>query len=245
MKKSIIIGLVTIGLATSTTISSFSSIVLADETTIPTTSIQTTKTSAQAQKIAETYKGTDLLSTNFNRSAMTDKEKAFFDDILEYEYTLAVNNGTTHNLTKEEYKKSLETLVYQLMSSNKINNSNPLLEKITARNDNPEHGLISTDTAASAFNVIIDTIIFAMGMPSIGAVSATMGKDAAELIVKDTIVPAIETGAKKLGLTSVVKFFTSQVVENLINAFTDPGSIIAKAIDENDLIPNNGYIELT
>ncbi|WP_229226756.1 hypothetical protein [Enterococcus faecalis] len=195
--------------------------------------VQVNSTTKELEKrmeaLSNQYKGVSLFETEFNKENMTPVQLELYNKVLDLQYDIALQNGSTNGMSREQYKQYLSNAMQGLM--------------IQPRNAG--HGLISVDFLGTALDTIINVGLIISGFGSVATMVKTLGKEGAKKFVKKELIPQVIKETEKLGIKGAKDYLKDEVVGIIVTSLLSPGSIIAKALDSHDKIPNNGYIELT
>ncbi|AWJ95573.1 hypothetical protein GRR92_14380 [Lactococcus lactis subsp. lactis] len=180
---------------------------------------------------------------------MNTQELKSFEQIVQEEAEKA-ELPTTEDT--EVYKQTLLDLydsnsaIYQDVSSateqviEEINeNHDSLLDKITGEKViAASHGTVSVKMLASTLNVAVNLACGGVGGAAVKTLVKKYGAKRAEQILSRVLRDKLLKLGYKKGAA------IGGVVGKIVNNFLDPGTAVAKYIDSQDKIRNNGWIEL-
>lgn len=197
---------------------------------------------SRKMEFANKYSGVDLIAIDFNREQMNVRENQAYDELLEIMYLENIDIATEEGYSKEEYIKLAESILSNQATLEKYSAGEISLYSVSYGTRSP-NGLISTKMLGGILNGVITAILIASGIASVGELIKKMGKEAAKEWVEKHVKRAIIEKLTQIGLGKF-GFYAGSIITGIIDAYWDPGGLIAERIDSIDKYPNNGYIEL-
>ena len=194
--------------------------------------------------IPKEYIGIDLLKSGFDVNKMTEKEKKFYDYLLDREAEKYMNANSD-----EDSKQDVKNQISAILSNDSFNNSKLNIEDsspIISFRSAPWWHLNTVSKVGSALNVAIGGIFASLGgglaSSGIRALIKKVGENEAKKIVKNQVLNKLKNKLLIWGMTGTAKKLGNGALQIIMWA-ADPGTRIAEMIDANDAHPNNGYIE--
>lgn len=203
----------------------------------------------KATEIPEEYIGIDLFKKNFDVTKMTQKEKEFYDYLIEKEAKNYLTNSLSNEVL-EDVKEELEDIV----SGDKIVGESSMDYELTnignyrtlARSA-PWWHLNTVSKVGGAINIAIGAGFALIGggiaAGGIRALIAKVGAAEAKKLVKNVVVNKVKNQMIAWEMSGLVNKIGNGMVQAIMWA-TDPGAKIARMLDAKDPHPNNGYLEL-
>lgn len=184
------------------------------------------------------YSGIDLLSTDFKRENMNKLELEAYESFLELMYKENRTFAERDGYTRDEY-----ILLVDEVLSGRFKVENDIVSRNGISYYSTSHGLISTQFLGGVFNGLITAGLLLIGVGSVRELVTKLGRQSAMDWVERNLKQVILDKLISMGLGAAVPIVGS-IVKGIVDAYFDPGAMLANAIDRRDLIPNNGYIEL-
>ena len=181
------------------------------------------------EALANQYKGVSLFETEFNKENMTPVQLELYNKVLDLQYDIALQNGSTNGMSREQYKQYLSNA----------------MQGFIIQPRNAGHGLISVDVLGTVLDTALNVVLIIGGFGSVSAMVKALGQEGAKKFVKKEMIPVIIKESEKLGIKGAKNYLQDKAVGLIISAILSPGKQAAKLLDSIDKIPNNGYIELT
>ena len=182
------------------------------------------------------YEGIDLYKGKDTISANTLEEKELYNTLIN---RALESNGLESNPENISYIKSI-------LEDTKNYNQDDFYEVgvTTYSARSKQHGLISTAALGSALDVAISAALTGLGGASVRALISSLGEAQAKRLVRSVVMDKVRNVLFRFGFSTAATKFSGAIF-NFLMGVTNPGGAIANYIDRNDLIPSNGYIELT
>ena len=95
----------------------------------------------------------------------------------------------------------------------------------------------------ASLNLVINASLIYFGFGSISTLVKSAGKAAAKKVIKETVIVAIKSKLKNIGLKKAASIVGGLTANTLINAAINPGGWVADWLDGQDKMPSNGYQE--
>lgn len=166
---------------------------------------------------------------NLNIDTMTSSEKVIYQDVIDA--AIAQYKASDADFDEDVFIEQVNYVLY--LMDNPYTSSNPDINTLAVIDLS-----IPNEVVATAANVVISLLVGGVTTAAIKAFVAKYGATAAaNLIAKEVTAKLLALGIKELsGLGTVIR----TIVKNVV----DPGTTIAEWLDNRDVRPGNGYVDI-
>ena len=116
------------------------------------------------EALANQYKGVSLFETEFNKENMTPVQLELYNKVLDLQYDIALQNGSTNGMSREQYKQYLSNAMQGFI--------------IQPRNTG--HGLISVDVLETVLDTALNVVLIIGSFGSMSAMVKELGQEGAK-----------------------------------------------------------------
>ena len=116
------------------------------------------------EALANQYKGVSLFETEFNKENMTPVQLELYNKVLDLQYDIALQNGSTNGMSREQYKQYLSNA----------------MQGFIIQPRNAGHGLISVDVLGTVLDTALNVVLIIGGFGSVSAMVKALGQEGAK-----------------------------------------------------------------
>ncbi|WP_338369802.1 hypothetical protein [Enterococcus faecalis] len=127
------------------------------------------------EALANQYKGVSLFETEFNKENMTPVQLELYNKVLDLQYDIALQNGSTNGMSREQYKQYLSNA----------------MQGFIIQPRNAGHGLISVDVLGTVLDTALNVVLIIGGFGSVSAMVKALGQEGAKNYLQDKAVGLI------------------------------------------------------